>query len=346
MKKKMNLNMKALFVIISLIISINIIGADNIGNYDQVINLKGKWKFMIGDDLNCSEPSYNDTNWENIMAPSSWENQGFPGYDGYAWYRKTVTVPSISKNQKIILYLGYIDDVDEVYFNGLKIGHKGSFPPNFWTAYNAERQYLIPRELIKFNQPNTIAVRVYDSQLEGGIVSGEIGIYVKTVELQPDISLEGFWKFKTGDNMEWAKKDFPDSAWKKITVPGFWEDQIVSDYDGFGWYRKQFKVDDTYNGERFVLMLGKIDDLDEVYINGTLVGHTGTIDTDISKIHLNGEYIQDRYYYLNQDALLPGQINTIAVRVYDGYGEGGIYSGPIGLIELRTFVNYWRARNR
>ena len=346
MKIKMKLNMKTLFIILAMITSIDIIGGDNINNYKQLINLKGNWKFMIGDDLKRSNPSYNDTNWENIIAPSSWEDQGFPGYDGYAWYRKTVTIPSINKNQKMILYLGYIDDVDEVYFNGYKIGHKGSFPPNYWTAYNSERLYLIPQELIKNNQSNIIAVRVYDSQLGGGIVNGEIGIYVKEVELPPDISLEGFWKFKTGDNMEWATKGFPDSAWKKITVPGYWEDQIVSDYDGFGWYRKHFKVDEAFKEKRFVLMLGKIDDLDEVYINGKLVGHTGTIYKDTTKIYMNGEYIQDRYYYLNQDVLLPGQINTIAVRVYDGYGEGGIYSGPIGLIELRKFVNYWRVRNR
>jgi sialate O-acetylesterase len=102
---------------------------------------------------------------------------GFNGYNGYAFYRKKVTVPAGLKGRNLYLNLGYIDDVDEVYINGRKIGSTGRFPPYYSTAYNASRKYYLPEDLIRFGGVNTIAVKVYDSNGPGGIVSGNIGIY-------------------------------------------------------------------------------------------------------------------------------------------------------------------------
>lgn len=329
-------------ILVFILFSFSVLGNGTDERYSQTINLQGQWRFMIGDNMRWSAPGFNDSGWESIIVPSNWENQGFPGYDGFAWYRRQVTISDSSKGSSLVLFMGYIDDVDEVFFNGVRIGHKGSFPPNYWTAYNAERRYVIPSELIKFNQPNSIAVRVYDAQIDGGIVNGRVGIYVRHRALKPDVDLEGYWKFKTGDNMEWANKGYDDKNWMQIYVPGIWEDQVARNYDGFGWYRKQFKVNASGSGQRYVLMLGKIDDIDEVYINGRLVGKTGKIYKNAYQIQHSKEYSRERYYYLNPEDIIPGQINTIAVRVYDGGGEGGIYTGQIGLVEMKRFVNFWR----
>jgi len=314
--------------------------------YNQVINLKGEWKFMIGDNMQWANADFNTESWESVFVPSSWENQGFPGYDGYAWYRKEFYLGDAYKNSSLMLMLGYIDDVDEVFINGVKVGHKGSFPPNFWTAYNAERKYALPGEMLKFNQKNTIAVRVYDAQLDGGIVHGTVGVFAKQNPLPFDINLEGFWKFKTGDNKEWMQPDYNDNKWGKIIVPGSWEDQVSNTYDGFGWYRRQFKIETASKDKRFVLLVGKIDDIDEVYLNGKLVGQTGKIFDNPFMISVNGEHLKERYYYLNANDLIPGQINTLAIRVYDAGGEGGIYSGPVGLMELNRFVSFWRNKQK
>ena len=314
--------------------------------YEPIISLHGQWKFMIGDDQQRAATQFNDSGWESIMVPSTWENQGFPGYDGYAWYRRQVTITNAHRSNAHVLFMGYIDDVDEVYFNGTKIGYKGGFPPGFSTAYNTERRYPIPTELIKYNQPNTIAVRVYDAQLDGGIIRGPVGIYIHHRELPPDIQLEGYWKFKTGDDMTWRLPGHDDQDWQQITVPGYWEDQIQGNYDGFGWYRKQFSVSPSAEGKRYVLMLGKIDDIDEVYINGQLVGKTGEMHASPSLMRVGWQHNQERFYYLDAQAIIPGQINTIAVRVYDAMGGGGIYAGPVGLVELKRFVTHWRKKSR
>jgi beta-galactosidase/beta-glucuronidase len=114
--------------------------------WERLVNLQGKWKFAIGDKALWSEKYFNDNKWEEIFVPSKWEDEGFNGYNGYAWYRKSFDGKEITnKELGLNLFLGYVDDVDEVYLNGHKIGGSGGFPPKFHTAYNALRNYFIPK---------------------------------------------------------------------------------------------------------------------------------------------------------------------------------------------------------
>ena len=145
-------------------------------NYETILDLKGNWKFNIGDDMKWAEKDFNDSDWDEIIAPSNWENQGYVGYNGYAWYRKDITITNVSKNSAIYMNLGNIDDVCEVYFNGKKIGQSGVFPPNFVTAYNAPLNFHLPSSYINYNGKNTIAIRVYDDFDRGGIINGKLAI--------------------------------------------------------------------------------------------------------------------------------------------------------------------------
>ena len=54
---------------------------------------------------------------------------------------------------------------------------------------------------------------------------------------------------------------------------------------------------------------------------------------------LNDEYRVLRGYYINQDDLIIGE-NVIAVRVYDGLADGGIYEGPVGIATLNNYIDY------
>ena len=104
-------------------------------------------------------------NWEKIYAPSPWEDEGFNGYDGFAWYRKKFDGKELSKDESYYLNLGFIDDCDEVYLNGVLIGFSGSMPPKFKTAFNNERKYPLSNESINFYGMNTLAIRVFDVTL-------------------------------------------------------------------------------------------------------------------------------------------------------------------------------------
>jgi hypothetical protein len=317
-------------------------------NWERLVNLRGGWKFSIGDDESWANPKFNDKNWEVIKVPSSWEEEGFHGYNGYAWYRKHFYTSSSMKGRNIIVRLGRIDDVDEVYVNGNLIGSSGTFPPEYHSAYNAWREYQLPEKYLNFDEDNVIAVRVYDSQMEGGIVEGDIGLYEKEGMMQLDYNLAGSWKFKTGDNSEWKESNFNDKSWRKIYVPSAWDAQGYSRYDGFGWYRIKFTMPNYLANRKLVLVLGKIDDIDEVYVNGKLVGSTGSMEGDPYPREFNemGEYTQFRGYFLPDGLFQSDKDITIAVRVYDGYNIGGIYEGPIGLIEQSKYTKYWKEQKK
>jgi sialate O-acetylesterase len=308
--------------------------------WDIILNLKGNWKFSIGDDTSWAAPDFNDTKWEFINVPSSWENEGFHGYDGYAWYRKKFVIDEDNLKKGIYLHLGQVDDVDEVYLNGKKIGLSGSFLPDFNTAYATFRRYYVPAEYLVTNKENCIAVRVYDSQLEGGIISGNIGLYTKKSPV-PDVILEGNWKFNVGDNVIWKENNFDDSDWSNLIVPGFWEIQGFSNYDGFAWYRKEFILPEYLSDKKLVLLLGKVDDFDETFINGVKVGSTGTISDDPYRQYLGETYREQRIYHIPKGILKQGK-NIIAVRIFDGFIDGGIYEGPIGIIDQDNFNRYMK----
>jgi sialate O-acetylesterase len=280
-------------------------------------------------------------------VPSPWEDQGFNGYNGFAFYRKKINISSSYKGRMLYLNMGYIDDVDEVYLNGHKIGSTGSFPPNYNTAYNAERVYYIPEENINFDGSNLIAVKVYDSYNEGGIVSGEIGLYGGKTSVNLDVNLQTSWKFQPGDDMRRKEADYDDSGWSEIFVPAKWEDQGYRDYDGYAWYRKSFVYKGGSDNEKMVIIMGKIDDIDQVYINGTLVGSTGQFaGRSGDDVSTGQEYNAFRGYYIPDGLLKKNQKNIIAVRVLDTGGVGGIYEGPVGIITQTKYIDYWRKNKK
>ena len=331
------------YILVTMIAVLTICGTIYAQEWNRLLNLRGGWKFSIGDDMKWADTKFNDSSWETIKVPSSWEDQGFYGYNGYAWYRKHFTVSSSMKDRVITVKLGRIDDIDEVYVNGKLIGSSGTFPPEYQSAYYAWREYPLPEDLLNYEGDNVIAVRVYDSQLQGGIVEGEIGLYEREGAMRLDYNLSGQWKFKTGDDLKWKDANYDDQNWRKIYVPAAWESQGYNGYDGYAWYRTEVKVSADFSNKKLVLVMGKIDDIDEVYINGQLVGSTGIMDGDPpTEWNDNGEYAQFRGYYLPDGILKPNKDNVIAVRVYDGYNVGGIYQGPVGLIEQSKYVQYWK----
>ena len=73
---------------------------------------------------------------------------------------------------------------------------------------------------------------------------------------------------------QWKEVTFADGEWKKMSVPGIWEEQGLTDIDGVVWFRKSFTLDDKFAGKEATVELGMIDDSDETFINGKSVGGT------------------------------------------------------------------------
>ncbi len=304
----------------------------------QIVSLQGYWSFSVGDDISWRWSDHDFSDWDRIYVGISWESQGYDGYNGYAWYKKKVEISNMSTNTRLILQIDQIDDADEVYFNGVLIGHSGSFPPNVQTAYSQLRRYAVPQTLINFNGNNLIAVRVYDTYLNGGIL-GQAGLYVDVASAYILQDLSGSWRFKPGDNTNYSSFGYNHADWDTLNVPGTWESQGYPYLDGYAWYRKSFTWDKPTMGDDVVVVLGRIDDRDVVYLNGNRIG---SVDEIKKGPYYAGkpDYQTLRAYRISRSMLNRGQ-NILAVRVWDDRLEGGMYDGPIGIMTLKAFESYF-----
>lgn len=294
--------------------------------FSQVVNLKGTWRFHVGDDRSWSSVNHDDSHWDVIRVPSAWEDQGFNGYDGFAWYRVQFDGRKLKKEEVYYLRLGFIDDADEAFLNDKLIGFSGQCPPNkFKTAYNNERNYILPSQYINYGGSNVIAIRVFDGMNRGGIVDGEVGIFDMNAGGTLLINLQGIWSFAKSKNGE----RIPNTGdWQKMMVPGAWEFQGHSRYDGFAWYKRTFTIPANFTREEVVLLVGKIDDFDKVYINGKLIGSTN----DQEDYGSSTSYEKSRVYDVPQQFLKRNEPNLIEVLVEDMGNIGGIYEGTIGIM--------------
>ncbi len=320
---------KKILILYGILLSLQLAGADFWDH--RVVNLRGVWKFNIGDDPDWARPDYDDSDWEDIYVPSAWEEEGFHGYDGYAWYRVGFEIRGDVDYSALSIELGYIDDVDEVYINGVLVGFTGGFPPRFYTAYKSFRKYNIPEEVINKGGVNIIAVRVYDTVHGGGIISGSVGIFERENRAEKSMQLGGLWKMREGDEDDWRDPSYDDSNWDPIMVPGYLRNLRGRYYrrSNFVWYRKEFELaEDLKDEEELAVVLGRIDDFDEVYLNGRLIGYTRD-DRPLGRSNSWREY---RIYVLLDEYLNRDGKNVLAVRVEDIGGNAGIYEGPIGIV--------------
>lgn len=113
-----------------------------------------------------------------------------------------------------------------------------------------------------------------------------------------------------------AAPEFNDSSWPSMKLPAKFED-ATGDLDGVVWFRKVVNIPASLAGKDLILSLGPIDDMDCAWFNGLLVGATET----------SGFYQTDRNYIVPGAAVKEGA-STIAVRVLDNGGGGGIWGAP------------------
>src|SRR5947209_19481786 len=57
---------------------------------DGSTSLAGPWKFHPGDDPRWADPTFDDSGWKLVQVPLSLNQQGYPNFSGYGWYRITL----------------------------------------------------------------------------------------------------------------------------------------------------------------------------------------------------------------------------------------------------------------
>jgi len=131
--------------------------------------LDGTHKISQDDNPAYASTTYDDSSWQTIVIPGSWQSQKIKPSRGIGWYRIHCTIPNNFRDIEPAILLGRIGDADEVFFNGLRIGGEGLIREQFIEASKIQRLYKIPREHIRFDSDDVIAVRVMNTYLNGGI---------------------------------------------------------------------------------------------------------------------------------------------------------------------------------
>lgn len=152
---------------------------------DNIKTLQGEAAQTDAAIASWKATDFDDSRWPVMSIPNVWENQQLGDFDGVVWLRKKITVSAADAGKAAVLELAMIDDADETYVNGTKVGATNS--------YNEKRKYNIPAGLLKEGE-NVIAVRVLDTGGGGGIY-GEAADVKLTVGSNV-MSLAGNWQYQ------------------------------------------------------------------------------------------------------------------------------------------------------
>ncbi len=165
------------------------------------------------------------------------------------------------------------------------------------------------------------------------------------------IDISTGWKFHTGDNLQWAESDFDDNDWENILSDRYWEDQNYKNYNGYAWYRittfiPSSLIDNAFYKDSIQFVIGKVDDTEQTFLNGKLIGQNGEVIPADSKFldNFTGDktaYKIFRKYVLpvTDSRILWDQENTITIRVHDHMGNGGLNNSKpsISMVDLKDF---------
>jgi sialate O-acetylesterase len=134
------------------------------------------------------------------------------------------------------------------------------------------------------------------------------------------------------EDTPWFSPDYTPKHWRRIGIPGYWEDHGIKDLNGVVWYRREIDIPASMAGQAARVFLGRIVDADRLYINGEEVGHT------------TYQYPQRRYT-VPADVLKAGK-NLFVIQVTNLSGKGGfVPDKPYYLFTASDTVDlkgYWQ----
>jgi len=209
--------------------------------------LQGSLGDIGGNTVEWKNADIDDSKWPTMKLPGQWEQQGLglESLDGIVWFRKIVMVADADAGKPATLELSKIDDSDDSYLNGTKIGSTKN-------KYADNRRYEIPAGILKTGK-NIIAVRVEDTGGGGGIY-GEAGDMQLTVNNNV-YPLSGIWSFRVESilpgNGAIGPNDYPTLLFNAMINP-----LIPYAIRGAIWYQGEANADRAYEYRKsFPLMI-------------------------------------------------------------------------------------------
>ena len=109
-----------------------------------------------------------DTIYSNQEVGKQWRAEHGRDYEGLSWYRTTFSLKPATVPQQVRLVFGAVDEACTVWVNGKQVLER-PFPFQGDTSSWQKTFEINVTEVVHYNQPNTLSVRVENNSGAGGI---------------------------------------------------------------------------------------------------------------------------------------------------------------------------------
>ncbi len=143
------------------------------------------------------------------------------------------------------------------------------------------------------------------------------------------------WKYKVGDNPEWAKPDFDDSSWKTFSNANLFNKEVQKKVKNTNviWYRKRISIDSTTTQKLVANIVQS--GASEIYLDGQLIHSLGKVSNNPDSIV--------RYNPASIPLAFPMKINkeqVLAIRFSDTKKKFSLFQENTGILTIRIQKEY------
>lgn len=104
------------------------------------------WRVHDGDNLAWAQPDCNDAGWASVPFPA--RSSGSNELQGFHWYRTMVSIPPSWRVRDLAVSIGPLDEVYEVYAEGVLVGRFGRWEPLPESTFSRNLSFPIPSNRI------------------------------------------------------------------------------------------------------------------------------------------------------------------------------------------------------
>jgi hypothetical protein len=105
------------------------------------------WRVHSGDDPRWASPAFDDSQWQTVSYPIQ---QSFAEHtSSFRWYRAAVPLPPSLQDRDLAIGMGPLDEVWEVYVEGVLVGRFGHWTPRPESPFNRNLTFPIPAGTVK-----------------------------------------------------------------------------------------------------------------------------------------------------------------------------------------------------
>ncbi|MDF9798038.1 azurin [Catalinimonas alkaloidigena] len=154
---------------------------------------------------------YADDDWKLMKLPEFLERSGLD-IDGIVWFRKIINLPAHSAGRAGTISLGPIDETDEVWVNGFRVGGTKD-------DYQTERIYPIPADVLKHGN-NLVVVKLEDYRGWGGFSGEPEQMFIQVGNSKT--SLAGNWKYQVEREFNSGSSPFAGKILADALMENYW----------------------------------------------------------------------------------------------------------------------------